>query len=64
MTIIEDKIEHSNFYNGFVEVKSEPSNIHKYWGSYETSNYSKAHYINTHPHLMEVSSHDSQKLEF
>ena len=64
MTVIEDKIEHSYFYNGFVEVKSELSNIHKYWGSYETSNCSKAHYINTHPHLMEVSSHDSQKLEF
>ena len=64
MTVIEDKIEHSNFYSGFVEVKSELSNFHKYWGSCKTSNYSKAHYINTHPHLMEVSSHESQKLEF
>ena len=43
-----------------VEVKSEPSNFHKYWGSYETSNHSKAHYINTHPHLMKVSSHYSK----
>ena len=33
MIVIEDKIEHSNFYSGFVEVKFEPSNFHKYWGS-------------------------------
>ena len=30
MTVIEDKIKHSNFYSGFVEFKSEPSNFHKY----------------------------------
>ena len=43
-----------------VEVNSEPSNLLKYWGSYKTSNHSKVHYINTHPHQIEASSHYSK----
>ena len=63
MTVIEDKVEHSNFYNGLEEVKSESSNFHKYWESYETSNHFKVRYINTHSHQMKVSFlHNSKKV--
>ena len=39
-----------------VIVKFKPSDLHKYGRSYKTSNHSKAHYINTHPHQTRLSS--------
>ena len=63
MTVIEDKVEYSNFYSGLEEVKPKSSYFHKYWGSYETNNPSKACYINTHSHQIKVSFlHNSKKV--
>ena len=50
-----------------VIVKFKPSDLHKYGRSYKTSNHSKAHYINTHPHQTKASSTiftKKKKLEF
>ena len=51
-----------------VIVKFKPLDFHKYGRSYKTSNRSKAHYINTHPHQTRVSSTifftKKKKLEF
>ena len=50
-----------------VIVKFKPLDFYKYGRSYKISNHSKAHYINTHPHQMKVSSTilpKKKKLEF
>ena len=50
-----------------VIVKFKPLNFYKYGRRYKTSNRSKAHYINTHPHQTKASSTiftKKKKLEF